>query len=227
MRTPFLGLVLLLSIGFAATAFAQKRDLRSFEGNNTSRSMSEEELAAARRKAAGIKDVSEFGKSKEPPPKPFPWGSVLLGGLILGILAPVGYKVAVSTKQDLEDQASFGLSKEGRSAAKEGAEKKPQVATDLASLSRRPASRRAGGGKNAAAAAEKSEEPAEDDGRTPRDRVWDAITTGGNWVTADWVASTAGLSAPETIDELGALVAEGYLQERKDSAGRPVFRAVS
>ncbi len=226
MRTPFLGLVLLLSIGFAATAFAQKRDLRSFEGNTTSRSMSDEELAAARRKAAGVKDVTEFGKAKEPPPKPFPWGSVVLGGLILGILAPVGYKVAVSTKQDLEDQSAFGLSKEGRTAAKEGAEKKPQIATDLASLSRRPASRRAGGGRSAAAAQAEAA-PAEDDGRTPRDRVWDAITSGGNWVTADWVASTAGLSPSEAIDELGALVAEGYLQERKDSAGRAVFRAVS
>lgn len=225
MRTPFFVLVLLLALGIAGSAFAQKREIRSFEGGNAPGKMSESELQAARRKAAGIRDVDSFGKSKEPPPKPFPWGAVIMGSLIVGMLAPFGYKMAQSTKEDLQAQATFGSQGGARSSSEVAAPRKQEIATDLASLSRRPASRRAGA--NRAAAASKEESPAADDGRTPRDRVWDAITSGGNWVTAEWVASTAGMSGAEATDEIAALVAEGYLQERKDSAGRAVFRAVS
>lgn len=220
MRTPFFGLVLLLTIAFGAEAYAQKRDLRTFDGDTFS-SASGSDLQSARRKAAGIRDVETFGKAKEPPPKPFPWAALALGAVVVCALIPVGMKVVDSTRKDLEDQSTFGLQKGRSSEGSSSASKRP-AANDLASLSPRPASRRS-------AAKSKPAQPAAtpDDGLTPRDRVWDAVTASGSWISAEAVASSAGMTIEEADDELGALVDEGYLQTRRDSAGRQVFRPVS
>ncbi|MFN7135544.1 MAG: hypothetical protein ACK4N5_25965, partial [Myxococcales bacterium] len=142
MRTSFLGLLVVLSLGVASTALAQgkKSEIRKFEGGGSS--VSEQDLQAARRKALGIQDVNAFGKSKEPPEKPFPWLMVGIGGLLLIGMAPLAKTLVSSTTKDLEDAATFGTQKGAKPAAEAAGAEKKRVASDLASLSPRPASRR-------------------------------------------------------------------------------------
>jgi hypothetical protein len=39
------------------------------------------------------------------------------------------------------------------------------------------------------------------------------------------VATKAGIGGSSATEEIGALVEDGYLQEARDSRGKPVFRA--
>lgn len=86
----------------------------------------------------------------------------------------------------------------------------------------RGANAKASGGRAAAAAEEKAPIDA---AATPRDRVWEAVTSVNQWVPVDWVAKTAGLSVDEATDQLNALADEGQLEHASDRAGKPIFRA--
>jgi hypothetical protein len=219
--------VLLVCAG-AALAQPKRSGIKSYEKADDD-PQSAEERQMARRRAAGLGEVRVFGKTNLPPPKPFPWYAIGLGCLVLAGLAPFGWKAYVSTRQDLEDNATFGLQAGTRRAPPEDSASAKQPVADLASLSKRPASRRPG---TSAAPA-----PAEQGGgetrvlnlneieKSPRDKVWDAVSAATNWVSSDWVASSAGMTAAEVADEIGALVEEGYLQETKDRNGKPVFKA--
>lgn len=205
-------LLTLLCALVASPAFGQRKSsLQQYSGQSQQGELTEEELREARRKAAGIKDLKDFGAKHQVPEKPFPWMAVGLAFIALMVSAPFGWKMYRSTRRDLEDQATFGMSK-GRREGKE-------PATDERGLSRRPPRR----GLKAEA---KPEEPAAEEARSGRDAVWDALgSASGSWVTADWVATNAGLSPAEAQEEIGALVEEGYLQEARDRNGKPVFRA--
>jgi hypothetical protein len=138
---------------------------------------------------------------------------------------PFALRMYRHTRRDLEDQSTFGLGKARKDV------KGAAVEDEAPRISRRPPAR---GGKKELPEAESSGggaggetrmiEVAEE--KTSRDAVWDAISgANGSWVTAEWVASNSGLSAAAATDEIGALVSEGYLQEARDRAGKPVYRA--
>ncbi len=210
---PLFSLVFLLS----SPALAQKKGagLQPFAAQ-PKQDQTEEEIRAARRKAAGIQDLQAFGATREVPAKPFPWMGVGLAVLVMLACAPLGWKLYKSTRRDLEDSATFGTGKARKEVGGSAEGEAPR-------LSKRPPSR-------ALKAAESEREPepeAEGEGEaTARDAVWDAVSSSGdNWVTADWVATKAGLSAKEAAEEIGALVDEGYLQEARDNKGKPVFKA--
>ncbi|HEY3445633.1 MAG TPA: hypothetical protein VGK67_04670 [Myxococcales bacterium] len=214
----FLSLMCLVSL-LAGPAYGQKKaNLQEFSGNTVE--PTEEEIKAAKRKAAGIQDLNAFGAAKEPPPKPFPWAAVLLAVLIMGALTPVALKMYKSTHRELEDLSTFGRGKDAKKGVAAG-EGDPAPA-----FGRRPPARalKAANEKKK----EKEEAPAEaaeGEPGTPRDLVWDAVSgSNGSWVTADWVATTAGLDAGAANDEIAALVSEGYLEEARDRAGKPVYR---
>ena len=61
-------------------------------------------------------------------------------------------------------------------------------------------------------------------GGTPRDRVFEAVTSVNQWVPVDWVAKTAGVSAAEATDELNALADDGQIEHASDRGGKPIFR---
>jgi hypothetical protein len=216
----YLFLVSLVSL-MATPAFGQKKaNLQDFSGS--AKEATEEEIKAARKKAAGIQDLGAFGASKEPPPKPFPWAAVVLGLLVMGAISPFALKMYKGTRKDLEDQSTFGMGKGARRGVEAG------EAAEAPSLGRRPPARALKAAKEKEAASETRMLSGDDvPGGAPRDLVWDAISgANGSWVTADWVATTAGLGAAESSDELAALVSEGYLEEARDRAGKPVFRTV-
>lgn len=203
----------------SAPSFAQKKPvIQEFKSD----APTEEGEKVSRRRAAGFQDLGSFGAQKEPPPKPFPWLAIGLGFLIVLGLAPVGFKMYKSTRKDLEDQSTFGMTKARQ-------EMKDAQGAAPAGLSRRPPARALKDKNKQEAGGETRMLSTEDvPGNTPRDVVWDTVSgANGNWVTADWVATNAGLPASEASDELAALVQEGYLQEARDRAGKPVFRAAS
>lgn len=210
----FLSMTCLVCL-LAGPAYGQKKaNLQEFSGSTAE--PTEEEIKAAKRKAAGIQDLSAYGASKEPPPKPFPWYAVLLGALIMVALAPVGFKMYKSTHKDLDDLSTFGRGKGGKAVAAGEGEAAP-------AFGRRPPARALKAAKEKAK--EEVVEAEAPEGGTPRDLVWDAVSgSNGSWVTADWVATTAGIDADVATDEIAALVAEGYLEEARDRAGKPVYR---
>ena len=209
-RYLFLALLTLL---WASTAWGQKKGIQEFAGE-AKPDETAEEAKEAKRKASGAADVKVFGAAKEPPPKPFTWGAVGLAVLCM---------LYRSTRKDLEDQSTFGVGKGRKDVAGAAAgEEAPRIG-------RRPPAR---GKKDQPEPDQKVGgetrmiEMAEEPTATPRDAVWDAINAAnGSWVTADWVASNAGLPVGQAGEEIGALVSEGYLQEARDRNGKPVFRA--
>jgi hypothetical protein len=209
-------LLVSVCVMFAAPALGQRKaNLQEFKSSSSDDDSPPADTKEARRKAAtGMGDLKNFGAAREPPPKPFPLLAVLLGVLVAGALVPVGMKMYKSTHKELEDLSTFGMSK--------GARLKETESEQAPSLSRRPPSRALGAKKENVSETRVLE--AEEAG-TSRDLVWDAVSQAGQWVTTDWVASKAGLSSNEAADEIGALVEEGYLQEARDSKGKPVFRA--
>ncbi len=213
----FLSMMCLVSL-LAGPAYGQKKaNLQEFSGNTVE--PTEEEIRAAKRKAAGIQDLNAYGASKEPPPKPFPWYAVLLGVLVMGAMTPFALKMYKSTHRELEDMSTFGRGKGGARGV-EGGE-----GADAPALGRRPPARALKAKQQAAKEKEREQAAAEAGESTPRDLVWDAISSSnGSWVTGDWVATTAGLDAASANDEIAALVSEGYLEEARDRAGKPVYR---
>ncbi|MGC4113884.1 MAG: hypothetical protein QM765_04355 [Myxococcales bacterium] len=217
----FLSLMCLVSL-LAGPAYGQKKaSLQEFSGNTVE--PTEEEIKAAKRRAAGIQDLNAYGASKEPPPKPFPWIAVLLGVIIMGALTPVALKMYKSTHKELEDLSTFGRGKGGAKGVEAG------EGADAPSLGRRPPARALKAKQQAKEKEEAAAAAAQEAGgesSSPRDLVWDAISgSNGSWVTADWVATTAGLAAAQANDEIAALVSEGYLEEARDRAGKPVYRS--
>jgi hypothetical protein len=210
--------IALLGLLVSTPALGQKKGgLQQFSGQ-VKQEQSAEELKEARRKAAGITDIKGFGVSREPPPKPFPWLAIGLVLIFMAAAAPFGWKMYKSTRGDLEDLSTFGMGK-GRRAVKEAAE-----SAGALPISRRPPARAA---KKEAAVSTDTRIVETGEGQvTPRHAVGDAITnSGGNWVTADWVATKASLPGNSVSEEIAALVEDGYLQEARDSRGKPVFRA--
>lgn len=200
MRTHLIVLSLVLA-GSSAWA-AQKRPnntLSSFQSDSSGKLSPEE----ARRRAAGIYDMKAFGEAEKPKEKPFPWKAVGLAAALVALTMPVAFRMYRSTRQDLEDQATFGM----KGSREDGADKPKK----------RSPSRRKSGPASAGA----SVEAAPVDGR---DAVWGALSSSTDWVGADWIASTAGLAASVATNELAALVEEGYVEEARDRAGKPVFR---
>ncbi len=221
MRTRKLAILFLLMLPLSAGA--QKRpEVREYSG--PTEGPSEAEIAAAKRRATGNIDVKEYGKSALPKEKPIPWMAIGLGFLVLLALSPLAYKTFLSTRKDLEDQATFG--RKGTTPPDEkgaSSEDKP-----------RPAVRRA---QQQAAAPNGEESPQQKANETrmidasalnasanARDLVWNALSQAGQWVSAEWVAKQAKLPAGTTQGEIDTLVAEGYLEQTKDKSGRPVFR---
>ena len=204
--------IVLLGLLAASPAAAQKRGgLQEFNGQ-VKQDQTAEELKAARRKAAGVTDIKDFGINKEPPPKPIPWVAIGLAVLCLGAAAPFGWKMYKSTRGDLEDGSTFGMGKGRREVAPgETAGALP----NSGGISRRPPSRQK--------KADGPQQPANSD--AARDAVWDALSgAGSNWVTADWVANKSGVPASQASEEIGSLLSEGHVQEARDSRGKPVFR---
>ena len=142
-------------------------------------------------------EVSEFGAATQIPERPFPWKAVLLGLLLCGLAAPFAAYVYRSTSKDLADLKTVGRQTDGKEKSGEAKKLAGEVSKGDA----------LGGG-------------------TPRDRVWEAVTSVNQWVPVDWVARTAGLSVDETTDELNALAEEGQLEHAADKGGNPIFRAV-
>jgi len=221
----YLLLLLPLLVLTASPALAQKKGagLQSFSAQPKTEE-TEEDAKAARRKAAGIQDLRSFGALREAPPKPFPWMGIGLAFLVMLALSPLGWKMYKSTRKDLEDQSTFGgKGKKDLAAAEAG---------EAPRISKRPPARalkasNSGGKGNETRVLTTAEagldEPEE--GASSRDAVWDAISSSnGSWVTAEWVATTSGIAASETSEEIAALVQEGYLQEARDNKGKPVFR---
>lgn len=205
--------MLALVLATATTAFGQRRgELPSFKGT-VSDKISPEEVTAARRKAAGIQDVQRFGAAAEPKKKPFPWMAIGLVALVALATVPFARKMVKSTRRDLEDQATFGITKGREESSGESASPR---------TSRRPPARSA-----QAAANETRIVEVEAVQRSPRDAIWDVIATSGAWMHADEIAAGARLGDSEAADELAALVSEGYLQENRDRAGKPIFKVVA
>jgi hypothetical protein len=141
-------------------------------------------------------EVDAYGAALKEPERPFPWMAVGLAGLLCLLAAPFALLAYRSTAKDLADLKTVGRITDGKEKSGEArAAQKVDVAKANA----------LGGG-------------------TPRDRVWDAVTSVNQWVPVDWVARTAGLSVPEATDELNALTDEGQLQHAADKAGNPIFR---
>ncbi|MGI5865286.1 MAG: hypothetical protein ACOX6T_24975 [Myxococcales bacterium] len=200
MRTYLMVLALVLA-GSSAWA-AQKRPsspLPAYQGDGLKK-MSPEQ---ARRRAAGIHDVKVYGEAEKPKEKPTPWKAIGLAAGLVALTVPVALRMYRSTRKDLEDQATFGLK-----GSREGAADKPK---------KHMPSRRQSQPASAGALPEASAQ----DGR---DAVWGALSSANDWVGADWIASSAGLTQSVASKELAALVEEGYVEEARDRAGKPVFR---
>ncbi|MBS2027033.1 MAG: hypothetical protein JST54_03930 [Deltaproteobacteria bacterium] len=142
-------------------------------------------------------EVNDYGASTKVPEKPFPWKALALGAILAALSAPVALLVYRSTSKDLSDLKTVGRVTDGKEKSGE-AKKQPVEVSKGDAL---------GGG-------------------SPRDRVWEAVTSVNQWVPVDWVARTAGLSASEATDELNALAEEGQLEHANDKSGKPIYRAV-
>lgn len=205
MRTYPIVLALLLA-GSTALA-AQKRP------NNTLSEFKTDDFSTvnpSKRRGPGV-DVQGFGAKEAPKEKPFPWKGIGLASLVLLVAFPFGFRMYRSTRQDLEDQATFGL--------KGSAHEREEKAKGGDKGSRRsPTRKKAEAAKPAADA-----EPVAD----ARDAVWGAISSANNWVGADWVASSAGIPVGQASSELSTLVEEGYVEETRDRSNKPVYRIAS
>jgi hypothetical protein len=142
-------------------------------------------------------EVGDYGATLKTPERPFPWKALLLGVVLAALASPIGVLVYRSTSKDLSDMKTVGRLTDGKE--KSGEAKKQAVEVSKGDA--------LGGG-------------------TPRDRVWEAVSSVNQWVPADWVARTAGLSMDEAMGELNTLAEEGQLEHAADKAGKPIFRAV-
>jgi hypothetical protein len=149
---------------------------------------------------AGRHQVEGFGVAKEPKPKPFPWIAVLMGVLAVGIATPIAYYYFNRTKTELESLKTFGRGASG--------EKIDAAGDEAPAISRRPKGMSSSGAG----------------GNSARDTILAAVSRSKQWVTAEWVARTAGVSATIVADTLGSLAEEGQVQEARDTAGNPVYR---
>jgi hypothetical protein len=143
-------------------------------------------------------NIDGYGAKTAIPERPFPWMAVGLGFLTMVLMSPLGYLAYRSTNKDLKAMKTVGRVTEGT----KGEVKEPRTPR---------------------AKGEKAEKPNQGGGE-PRDRVWDAVHSVNQWVPVDWVARTANLTEPETLDELKGLADEGYLEAAKDKSGKPIFR---
>jgi hypothetical protein len=214
MRTHLIVLAFVLLA--SATAFgASKRTgsgLTSFQGGQTQQ-LSQEE---ARKKAAGIQDVKTFGAVSAKKETPIPWRGLGLAALLLICAVPAGYQLYKSTRRDLEDQTTFGVKGKTHPAASHRSGKRPPA--------RAKAGASAGGGETRIVDVAEVAEASANAGA--RDAIWDAISSAPSWVNLDWVSEASNISVIETEDELSALVEEGYVEEKRDRTGKPIFRVV-
>jgi hypothetical protein len=101
---------------------------------------------------------------------------VLLGVLVMGAMTPFALKMYKSTHRELEDMSTFGRGKGGARGV-EGGE-----GADAPALGRRPPARALKAKQQAAKEKEREQAAAEAGESTPRDLVWDAISSSnGSW----------------------------------------------
>jgi hypothetical protein len=209
MRTFLLVLALSLACASVALAQGKRGGVTEFRpGANNSAPF--DSAQAARRKAA-LGDMKVYVAETAPKPRPFPWGAVGLAGLLAAIIAPVGYKLVLSTRHDLEAQATFGWQR----ARPETAENGPRAARSAKRWS------------HDASSVESALADAGDSDRTARDAVWEVLATRVDWIGAERIASQAKLSGNEAAEEVDALVEEGHVSESRDPrSGKPTYRLV-
>jgi hypothetical protein len=225
MRSPAVLLALALASAAPASA-AQRGGLSEYHPAPASGpAKTNEEIQAEARRAAGLRDVKGFEVANTPKPRRFPWLATGLAVVALLVASPFAYRMFKSTRSDLQDQATFGLS-----GARRGADEAPEEgAAAPARIARRPPARAAGETrivKTPVAPGAEAKPPPSAPARA-RDRIWDAVTAANSWVSVEWVSTQSGLSSEVVADEIGALAQEGYLQQTRDRAGKPVFRVGS
>ena len=158
----------------------------------------------------GKKEVETYGRERQVPEKPFPWLGVLIALGVAGAAAPFAYLQFKSTRTELEALKTFGRGASGEKIEESSAEEQASAPAG-GGISRRPRSMGPPSGRPG--------------GSQSRDAIFNAVARSKQWVTADWVARAAGVSATIVADTLGSLAEEGRLQEARDSAGNPVYRA--
>lgn len=187
-------LAVLATLGGLAIAQPQRKGMKDYADS------APPSTPATKRAVTGKPDVEDYGAKKKAPERPFPWRMLGLGVLVALACIPLAVKAFANTTRELDAHKTFGRGASGEKIEGEAAEAE-------VSASRRPAARAPGAPRSA------------------RDLVLSAMQRSQrNWVTADWVAKTSGLSPEVATRQLGALTEEGTVREARDQAGSPVYR---